>query len=74
MGSRYRLPKSFHIHINNRILEFTNTFTHSHIHAFINAFPHSRINTFTNAFCLAPQETRPATNVEQTQSSLLFLR
>ena len=23
MGSRYRLPKSFHIHINNRIPEFT---------------------------------------------------
>lgn len=31
MGSRYRLPKSFHIHINNRIPEFTNTFTHSRI-------------------------------------------
>ena len=34
MGSRYRLPKSFHIHINNRIPEFTNTFTHSRIPAF----------------------------------------
>lgn len=34
MGSHYRLPKSFHIHINNRIPEFTNTFTHSRIPAF----------------------------------------
>ena len=33
------------------------------------AFTHSQ-----NAFCLAPQETWPATNVEQTHSSLLFLR
>ena len=66
MGSRYRLPKSFHIHINNRIPEFTNTFTHSRIPAFflpsiclLYAFfaattQHLRINTL----CKSPTNNR----------------